>query len=151
VTGATVARGDDVEMIKQPARILVIEDESLVGMLIEQAIIEIGCEVAGVASQIDTALELIASSQFDAAVLDINLRGEMSFPAARALRAKGAPFAFATGYEATQIPSDLRDAPVLQKPFQTEQLEATLRRLVGDTRQGASGAPPAPSGHENGI
>lgn len=116
-------------------RIFIVEDESLVRMLVEEAIAEIGGVVAGAASTVENALELMAELSFDAAVIDINLRGEMSFAVADALAARGVPFAFTTGYDAGEIPERFRDRPLLQKPFQLAELERVLKRLP-DARAG---------------
>ena len=79
-------------------RVLVVEDEMMVSMLIEDMLSDLGCAVVGPASRLDEAIALVNSSTIDCAVLDVNLGGQPIFPVADLLREKGAPFAFATGY-----------------------------------------------------
>jgi DNA-binding response OmpR family regulator len=78
-------------------RVLVVEDEMMVSMLIEDMLSDLGCKVVGPASRLEEAIALVESHEIDCAVLDVNLGGQPIFPLADILRAKGAPFAFATG------------------------------------------------------
>jgi two-component SAPR family response regulator len=112
-------------------RVLIVEDEAMIAMMIEDMLAEIGCEIVGPASHIAEALRVIESEDFDAAVLDVNVNGLQIFPVAAALRSKGVPFVFATGYGASGISSEYSDEPVLQKPFKQEQLENALDRVLG--------------------
>lgn len=115
----------------QGLRVLVVEDEALVSMLLEDMLADHGCEVAGVASRISQALELVGSDlAFDAAILDVNLGGEPIFPVAEALAAKGAPFVFATGYGAGGLPEHWRSRPTLQKPFSHDDVGKALAAAV---------------------
>src|SRR6202007_388047 len=82
----------------QGVRVLVVEDEMMVSMLIEDMLTDLGCTVVGPASRLDEALELAGRAEIDCAVLDVNLGGQPIFPLADLLREKGAPFAFATGF-----------------------------------------------------
>ena len=111
-------------------RVLVVEDEMMVSMLIEDMLADLGCVVVGPASRLDEAIELANSSQLDCAVLDVNLGGQPIFPLADILRAKGAPFAFATGYGDAGLRDVDRGSPVLQKPFR----ESDLARVLGELR-----------------
>ena len=80
-------------------RILVIEDEMMVAMLLKDILVDLGCTVLGPAARVEQALAMIeAAGALDAAVLDINLNGQKSYPVADALAARGVPFIFATGY-----------------------------------------------------
>src|SRR5262247_3630534 len=79
-------------------RVLVVEDEMMVSMLIEDMLSDLGCTVVGPASRLDEAMELARQGGLDCAVLDVNLGGQPIFPLADLLRQQGAPFAFATGY-----------------------------------------------------
>ncbi|MBK8210374.1 MAG: response regulator [Rhodospirillales bacterium] len=98
-------------------RVLVVEDEYMVAADIARALEDDGANVAGPAGSIQEALELIAAeSRIDGAVLDINLRGQLAYPIADALRARGVPFIFATGYDARIIPEAYADAPRVEKP-----------------------------------
>jgi CheY-like chemotaxis protein len=107
-------------------RILVIEDEAMVSMLIEDTLVDMGCVVVALASRVDDGLAKAQTLAFDAAILDVNLAGERSFGIAEALRIRKLPFVFATGYAMASIPEPLRNAPILQKPFSPVELERAL-------------------------
>ncbi|HEX5379226.1 MAG TPA: response regulator, partial [Phenylobacterium sp.] len=96
-------------------RVLVVEDEMMVSMLIEDMLEDLGCTVVGPASRLDEAMVLAREADLDCAVLDVNLGGQSIFPVADLLRAKGAPFAFATGYGDAGLREVDRGSPVLQK------------------------------------
>ncbi|MEO7826059.1 MAG: response regulator [Allosphingosinicella sp.] len=110
-------------------RILVVEDEMLVAMNIEDMLLELGHEVAGLASRLAPALALASESKFDVAMLDVNLAGEASFPVADLLAERGIPFLFATGYGRQGIEERFRDRLILQKPFRAAELGAALATL----------------------
>jgi DNA-binding response OmpR family regulator len=111
-------------------RILIVEDEALIAMQLENALAEAGCTVVGPAARLSEAFDLIYSSPIDAALLDVNVAGERSYALADILRSKNIPYAFVTGFEAgSMLPSHLKSAPVLPKPFENAQLEALLARL----------------------
>src|SRR6188472_4817491 len=97
-------------------------------MLLEEMLSELGYEVAALSTHLDEALILARNAQFDVALLDINLNGRQSFPVAEAIRARGLPFLFATGYGSRIVPEPYRDAPILQKPFSLEELRGALQR-----------------------
>ncbi len=111
-------------------RVLVVEDESRIAMLIRDTLEDIGCEVVGTATRFDDALEKAISLPFDVALLDVNLNGEPSYPIAQALAERGRAFVFATGYGTSNLPESLHDAPVLQKPFLRSDLERALRAAL---------------------
>jgi CheY-like chemotaxis protein len=111
-------------------RILVVEDEMLVAMNIEDMLLELGHEVAGLASRLGPALALARESRFDAAMLDVNLAGEPSFPVADLLIDRGVPFLFATGYGRQGIEEKYRGYPMLQKPFRAVELGEALASLT---------------------
>jgi CheY-like chemotaxis protein len=110
-------------------RILIVEDEMLVAMNIEDMLLELGHEVAGIATRIEPALALAGEGAFDLALLDVNLAGRPSFPVAEALQGRGIPFLFATGYGTRGIAAEFAAVPVLQKPFRSSDLAAALARL----------------------
>jgi DNA-binding response OmpR family regulator len=112
-------------------RILVLEDEPLIAMVLEDWLAELACEALGPAGTARAALELIASTPPHAAILDVSLRDGDSFAVAAALRARAIPFAFATGRGPTSIDARFRDAPVLTKPFQLEAVRDVLTALLG--------------------
>jgi len=108
-------------------RVLVVEDEMMVSMLIEDMLTDLGCVVVGPASRLDEAIELAGRAEIDCAVLDVNLGGQPIFPLADLLRAKGAPFAFATGYGDAGLRAEDKGSPLLQKPFRIDM----IRELLG--------------------
>jgi DNA-binding response OmpR family regulator len=109
-------------------RALIVEDEVLVGMLIEEMLQELGYGLAALATHLEQALSLARSESFDFALLDINLNGKQSFPVADVIRARGLPFLFATGYGTRILGEPYTDAPILQKPFSLEELRRALGR-----------------------
>lgn len=110
-------------------RVLVVEDEVLVGMMIEEMLQELGYEVAALATHLDEALALASGGSFDFALLDINLNGKQSFPVADTLRTRSVPFVFATGYGSRILEMPYTDAPILQKPFSADELRRMLERV----------------------
>lgn len=110
-------------------RILVVEDEMLIGMLLEDMLTDLGHEVAAVVPRLKEALAAVERETFDCAVLDVHLHGESAFPVAEALGKKGVPFVFATGYGERGLPETYRGRPVLQKPFAKDDLERVLKGL----------------------
>ena len=113
-------------LAEPPLRVLIVEDEMLVAMNIEDILLDLGHEVAGIASRLEPALSLAREGSFDLALLDVNLAGTPSFPVAEILRDRGIPFLFATGYGINGVAEPYRDRPVLQKPFRTRDLGEAL-------------------------
>jgi DNA-binding response OmpR family regulator len=111
-------------------RILVVEDEMLIGMLLEDMLTDLGHEVAAIIPRLKDALAAVDRETYDLAVLDVHLHGESAFPVAEALIAKGVPFVFATGYGERGLPENYRGRPVLQKPFAKDDLERVLKTLA---------------------
>lgn len=113
-------------------RILIVEDETMIAMLLEGMLLELGCVVAGVAVSVATALEMVGglAVHADCALLDVNLGGEAAFPVAAALCERQVPFAFVTGYGRSAIAQQYSGAPVLQKPFKREDLLALIGSIV---------------------
>jgi CheY-like chemotaxis protein len=108
-------------------RLLVVEDEIAVLMLIEDMLDELGCVLSATAGSVATALARLEETEgIEAALLDINLGGETSYPVASALQRKGLPFVFVTGYGEAGLPPGFEGNLVLQKPFRMLQLESTL-------------------------
>jgi CheY-like chemotaxis protein len=110
-------------------RVLVVEDEILIGMLLEDMLGDLGYEIAGTASRIEDATALAREGAFDAAILDVNLNGQDVYPVADILTARDIPFVFATGYGERGLPPAYQHRPTLQKPFQQETLERYLAEL----------------------
>ena len=126
-------------MVERPLRILIVEDEMLVAMNIEDMLLDLGHEVAGLAGRLEPALALARDAEIDVAMLDVNLAGEQSFPVADALIERGVPFLFATGYGLKGIPERYRDRPVLQKPFRASDLAQALREAASPRPGGGEG------------
>ena len=112
-------------------RVLVVEDEALVAMLVEDALLEAGATVLGPSATVAEALALLQTETPDVAVLDLNLAGETSTPVADALAARSIPFVVATGYGADGLPPGHAKVPVLAKPYDPDDLTAALGRLCG--------------------
>ncbi|WP_454714277.1 response regulator [Caulobacter segnis] len=114
-------------------KVLVVEDEALVSMLVEDMLTDLGCTIVGPAAEIEEALKLATTADIDAALLDVNLGGRPIFPVADALKARGVPFAFASGYGEAGLTEDHKGATVLQKPFREADLRRVLESLVSQT------------------
>ncbi|MDO9503141.1 response regulator [Falsiroseomonas sp.] len=110
-------------------RVLVIEDEALVAMLVEDALLDAGFQVLGPAATVEEALRFLEGERPDAVVLDLNLAGETSTPVADLLAARGIPYVIATGYGASGLPPGHQNAMVLAKPYDPGELIAMLGRL----------------------
>lgn len=121
--------------------ILVVEDEMMILMLIEDALADLGASVAAAAT-VDQALALIDAQVFDAAMLDVNLNGNKSYPVAEALAARGVPFIFLTGYVNHALTGGYSDRPVLKKPFRIQQLVDCIGLLIGSRRARSSSRVP---------
>lgn len=113
----------------QGLRILVVEDEMMVAMLMEDLLEGFGCTIVGPAASIAKALLLIAGEAIDGAMLDLNLAGHSVYPVADELARRGIPFIFVTGYGNQELPDDYNKRPRLPKPFR--RLE--LQRLMTET------------------
>jgi CheY-like chemotaxis protein len=111
-------------------RVLVVEDEAIIAMTAEDMIEELGGAIAATASTLAEALAAIDSVAFDIALLDINLNGVESLPAAARLRAAGRPFVFTTGYGAAGSGAEYADVPLVTKPYQIDDLEAAIARAL---------------------
>ena len=114
-------------------RILVVEDDYLLAVEVRDRLLDAGADVVGPAPAVADAQALVREGgALDAAVLDVNLRGEMVFPVADALDARHVPFVFLTGYDQWSLPARYALHPRLEKPCQVMQLEALLRSLLAE-------------------
>jgi DNA-binding response OmpR family regulator len=112
------------------ARVLLVEDEGLVALMIEDMLEELGLKVVASAAHLKTARQLATTGSFDLALLDVNLSGEFIFPVARVLRERRIPFLFSTGYGAPPLEEEFRDVLAIGKPFSVDQLSEKLRTLL---------------------
>ena len=124
-------------------RVLVVEDELMIRMLLEDMLGELGYTVAAEAGRIDEALQAAKTADFDLAILDLNLDGEPVLPVADALVARGMPFVFATGYGERGLPEPYRNRPTLKKPFQMEGLKQMLQSALESGTQSTRPTPDA--------
>lgn len=111
--------------------ILIVEDEAMIGMMLEDYLDALGYRLHAVASTVDEACAHAREGGFDAALVDCNLQGEKSWPVADILAASDIPFIFATGGMADDLPSDHADRPTLAKPFTIGAVERALGRVLG--------------------
>jgi len=111
-------------------RVLVVEDETMIAMLVEDMLADLGCLVVGPAHELGAALALAGGEIIDAALLDVNLAGKPVFALADALRARGVPMVFATGYGEASLREIDAGAPVLQKPFRAADLALALTEIL---------------------
>ena len=115
--------------------ILIVEDEPLIAMMLEDFILSLGHEVTGSCDSVRSALAEIEKSEFDLAILDVNLKGESVWPVATALRGKGTPFVLASGGHVDPPPAEFNDVPMIEKPYTIDRvtpiIDAALAGRVG--------------------
>jgi len=117
-------------------KILLVEDEALVAMMVEDLLEDLGCEMADNPVRLDEAVAAARTGDFDMALLDLSLAGVHTYPVADILTERGIPFAFLTGYRSGDIEPAYRETPILAKPFRRADIQAILIRL-GESRQRA--------------
>ncbi len=127
---SSMTLGDKLAAGQLRGRILVVEDEFLIRMLLEEMLTDLGYELAGVAGRVDEASELAKKAEFDLAILDVNLDGQDVYPVADIVAKRGLPFMFVTGYGGRGLPEAYRSRPTLQKPFQLDELKKMLGQLI---------------------
>ena len=111
-------------------RVLVVEDDMLIAAYIEDVLQDLGCVVVGPVGKLDAAMQMANDEVLDAAILDVNVRGGHTYPVAERLRARGIPFALASGYGDWALPEAFRNQPRLTKPFTAHELEAQVLSLL---------------------
>ena len=116
--------------VSQLPRVLIVEDEFMIVLMLENLLAEAAFEVADVATKLEPALAFVEASAFDAAILDANLAGINSAPVAAALTARSIPFLVVSGYAATQQNDAFAAGLHVQKPFQTEALIEALESIL---------------------
>ena len=110
------------------------EDKVMIRMMVADMLDELGYTIAAEAGEINEAIRLAQTAEFDIAILDVNVNGKVISPVASVIEARNRPFIFATGYGAQGLPEEYRDRPALQKPFQME----TLAKMITSTLKGAT-------------
>jgi two-component sensor histidine kinase/CheY-like chemotaxis protein len=122
---SAVAEGSNGGPLKDATRkrVLILEDEGLIAMMMAQTLTELGVTVVGPFSNVRDALTAIERESIDSGILDVNLGGEMADPVAHLLQARNVPFVFMTGYGTEVVASRFPDVTVLQKPIEREVLE----------------------------
>jgi DNA-binding response OmpR family regulator len=121
----------EVTTARSPARrVLIVEDRYLIACELADELSRLGFEVLGPAPTVAQACELLGGETVDAALLDVNLDGELVFPVAALLEERGVPFIFLTGYDREVLPPPWRGRPSLAKPIETRALKAELEKAL---------------------
>jgi CheY-like chemotaxis protein len=116
--------GDDI-------RVLVVEDSFMIISMLELVFAGFGWTMVGPAARVPKALALVETERCDAALLDVNLDGDMSWEVAAALKARGIPFVLSTGYEiGALLPDDLKGCLVIKKPYKVDELERAILDII---------------------
>jgi CheY-like chemotaxis protein len=118
------------ELAVAARRILIVEDEMMIAMMVEDFLSDLGWHALGVACTLEKALEMARNADFEAALLDVNLNGRDTFDVADILIERNIPFVFATGYGAQGIAQRSRAVPTLAKPYQLDDLDGALQQAM---------------------
>src|SRR6201988_2545541 len=110
--------------------VFLVEDEVMIRMMVADMLEELGYRIAAEAGEIGEALKLAQSTEYDFAILDVNVNGKVISPVADLIKARNRPFIFATGYGSSGLPEEYRDRPALQKPFQIETLAKAIATVL---------------------
>lgn len=113
-----------------PLRILIVEDEMTIALMVEDMLTDLGHQVAGIAMRLPQALSLAQTVEADVAILDINLDGRKSFPVAEILNRRGVPVVFASGYGRSGLEPPFDKAVVVAKPFEARDLSEAIQRVA---------------------
>jgi CheY-like chemotaxis protein len=114
-------------------RVLVVEDEPMIRLLLDDMLSDLGYSMAAEAGRLDEALAAANEAEFDVAILDVNLNGEPITPVVEVLVRRGVPFVFVSGYARRGIPEEHSKIPLLQKPFQADGLARALAAVAART------------------
>jgi CheY-like chemotaxis protein len=120
-------------------RVMLVEDESLIAMLLEDMLEELGHIVVGPYGDLTKAIDAATIEAIDIAILDVNINGGDTFPIAVALASRDIAFIFATGYNRSSLPLQYREGPVLQKPFRLQDLRTVIAAALAVTESVPSG------------
>jgi len=128
--------------MKQAPQILIVEDEILIAMDLEDMVAEMGGTAIASAHNIQTAIKLAETIEADAAILDVDVAGQLVFPVADILEARGIPFLFNTGHSAEDaLRARYVSAPICRKPTLQRQLKQALQSLLVSPKNSGFGAP----------
>lgn len=111
-------------------RVLIVEDEMTIALLLEEMVEDLGHEVAELAMRLPQALELATTRPLDLAILDVNLDGHMSYPVAEVLEKRGVPYVFATGYGAPGIEPRYRRGVIIKKPYAMDDIRGAIENAL---------------------
>ena len=112
-------------------RVLVVEDEAIIALLIEDMLVDLGCAVIGPAVRVDEAIRIIADDPaIDVAILDVNVAGESVYPVAKVLAERDLPFLFATGYGDAAVGTDFKGRTVVTKPYRRNDLLSAIVEVL---------------------
>ncbi len=111
-------------------RVLLVEDEVLITWLLQEMLLDLECEIADAPASLDEALLAARTGAFDLALVDLDLRGRLTYPVAEILKMREIPFAFVTGYGSAALARAYADTPVLEKPFRREDLKAVIAAIL---------------------
>ncbi len=110
----------------QKCRVLIVEDEAAISILMEDMLLDLGIEIVGPTPRLDPALQLACEADLEAAILDINIGGVESYPVADVLHSRQIPVIFATGYGSSVLPERFKSCQILHKPFDQHHFRQTL-------------------------
>lgn len=127
--GGSPKAGDCVSVVKP--KVLIVEDEPIIAMMLEEFLLDAGCEVVATAQTLATGLALANTTELDVAILDMSLGSESSFAVADVLASRGIPFMFASGFGRSSLPEQYRGQIVLNKPFHYPDLVKSLKLALG--------------------
>lgn len=117
--------------------VFIVEDEPILAMNAEDMLNELGHTVTAIATRLDSALVLAQTSEFNLAILDINLAGSKSFEVADILRKKAIPFIFTTGYGMNGLDDSYRGQHLLTKPFGIRELKHMILQALSENPVGS--------------
>mgnify|MGYP002782063309 FL=1 len=117
--------------VEQGRNILVVEDEPLIAMMLEDFLETLGHRIHASCDNLADALNACEDGGFDLAILDVNLKGELVWPVAEALRERGVPFVIASGGHVEPPPATFAEAPLLEKPYTIDRIGPVLEQAAG--------------------
>jgi CheY-like chemotaxis protein/ketosteroid isomerase-like protein len=123
-------RGMATPLASKRLKVFIVEDETMIRMMVVDMLEELGHMITAQAGQLDHALGLARAAEFDLAILDVNLHGHFITPVAELIEDRGVPIIFATGYGAAGVPEEFQDRPTLQKPFDFRALESAISAVL---------------------